>query len=340
MRALAALLVAVAAGVTLGFGGAGLLEAWLSAFLFWTQLAVGALGVLAIGHLLREDWLQPVRAPLEAAARTLPLLALMAVPVLLGLDVLYAWAEPGATEDGLRMALLQPWPFRLRAVGYLALWALLGWLMARPGRHVGLSALTIALLLPSTALAVHDWVLSRDLAWFASMQGFTMWVEGLAAALALAILAVRHRPRAEGMPGLAPALLTLALGVLWLWFIQFIVVWMADLPAEAAWYLRRLDGGWGWLQLGLALPALLLAIALAAPPDLGRWRMTAVCILLLVQHVAHLWWIVRPDAFGEAPPPWLDLLVTSGLGVALAAWWQAEHRPGRAPATGVAQAAR
>lgn len=326
MRRLAALGLALAAGAVAVLGGPALQEAWLPAFLLWTHLAVGALGVLAIGHLLREDWLRPIRAPLEAAARSLPLLALMAAPVLLAVGTLYPWAAPEAgPPQGPQALLLAPLPFQLRALLYLLAWAVLGRLLARPGRHQRLSALTLAVLIPSAMLAAQDWVLSRDPAWFASLQGFAIWVEGLAGALALAILAARRPLSAEGLPGLERALLTLGLAVLWLWFTQFIVVWMADRPEEADWYLRRF-GDWGWVQLGVALPALLLAIALAAPPDHGRWRMAAVCLLLLAQHVAHLWWVVRPDAPGPAPPPWLDLLVAGGLGLAWIVFWDAEHR--------------
>jgi hypothetical protein len=57
-----------------------LLEAWLTPFLALAGLSAGAIGALAIGHLLREDWLQPVREPLEAMARTAPLVAVMACP--------------------------------------------------------------------------------------------------------------------------------------------------------------------------------------------------------------------------------------------------------------------
>ncbi|MBC4015894.1 hypothetical protein [Siccirubricoccus deserti] len=332
MKAAAGLALALAAGGAAAFGGPEVLEAWLPSFLLWTQFAIGALGVLAIGHLLREEWLAPIRPPLEAMARSLPMLALMAVPVLVAVETLYPWAAPEAgPQQGSRALVLAPLAFRLRALGYLLLWAVLGRALARPGRHQRLSALTLILLLPSALLAAHDWVLSRDPAWLPSLQGFAIWVEGLAGALALAILAAwRTPPRAEGLPGLERALLTLALAVLWLWFTQFIVVWMADRPEESGWYLRRL-GDWGWVQLGVALPALLLAISLAAPPDHGRWRMTAVCLLLLVQHVAHLWWVVRPDAPSGAPPPWLDLVVAGGLGFAWVVWWDAEHR--RRPAT-------
>src|SRR5688572_7176422 len=134
MRAAAALpLAGLAVLAGLGFGGPALLEAWLPAFLLCAGLAVGALGALAIGHLLREDWLRPVRAPLEAAARTMPLLALMAIPPLLGLDQLYPWAgadgaAPGQPEP--RDAWLSPTAFRLRAALILALWTALAWLLA------------------------------------------------------------------------------------------------------------------------------------------------------------------------------------------------------------------
>lgn len=325
MRIAAFLGLALAVLAVTAFGGPALAEAWLTGFLAWAHIGVGAVGVLALGHLLREDWLTPVRLPLEAAARSLPLLALMALPVLLVPEHLYLWAE-GSTlaADSPIAALMQPWFFRLRGAACLLIWALLGWGLARPGPHPRLSVLALVLLLPTATLAGFDWVLSRDTTWYASLQGFSMWVAGLAAALAVAILAARTHPDSEGLPGLERALLTLGLAVLWLWFTQFIVVWMADLPEESAWYLRRLEG-WSWLQPGIALPALLLAIALAAPPDHGRWRMVAVCWLLLVQFAAHLWWVVRPDAPLAQPAAWLDALVLAGLSLAFGLWWRAER---------------
>ncbi len=305
-----------------------LLEAWLFGFLLLAGLSVGALGALAIGHLLREDWLAPVRAPLEAAARTVPLLALMSVPVLAGLDILYPWAA--ATPPPMpapRAAWLSPWPMRLRSVLFLALWSWLAWRLARPGAaDKRLAALTLAVLLPTVGIAAQDWSLSRDPSWWGSLQGFAVWVEGMMAALAAAALvSLARREMPDGATGageaLERALLALGLTTLWLWFTQFIVVWMADLPEEAGWYLRRAEDGWGVLKLGVAVPALLLALALAAPPRHRQWRMAAVCVLLLASHGAHLLWVVRPDAPGARPPVLLDAALLVALGLAWAACW-------------------
>jgi hypothetical protein len=319
MRIAAALALVLAAGLVVLAGEAALHEAWLTAFLVWTGIAVGALGALAIGHLLREDWLDPVRAPLEAAARTVPLLLIAAVPLLAGLDLLYPWAGPSPTGmPAVRAAWLSPLPFGLRTVLGLVLWSVLAWWLTRPGAGKRRSAIVLALLLPSVTLAAQDWVLSRDPSWWGSLQGFAVWVEGLMAALALAALASLARgtmPEGASAAGeaLERGLLALGLAAIWLWFVQFITVWMADLPREAAWYLRRSAGGWSWLMLGMAVPALLAGLALAAPPRYRPWRMAAVCLLLLLAHGANLWWVVRPDAPGAHPPVLLDAAVLAGL---------------------------
>ncbi len=332
MRLAILLLLAVAVALAAWQGSAALAESWLTAFLAWQGIATGALGALAIGHLLREDWLDPVRLPLQAAARTLPLVALMAVPMLLVPQLLYPWADevPPALPPA-RAAWLEPLAFRLRIPVLLALWIGLAWWLERPGMPKLRAALVLALLALSVPVAAQDLGASRDVLWWSSLRGFAVWVEGLGAALALAALvslAGGHMPPGETgeAEALERALLALGLATLWLWFTQFIVVWMADLPVEAGWYLRRAEDGWLWLKFGVAIPALLLALVLAAPPRHRPWRLAAVCLLLLVSYLANLWWAVRPDAPLGDPPPWQDAAVLGGLGLAWAAWFRQRLR--------------
>jgi hypothetical protein len=333
MRIAAALILGVAAAGMVLAGGPALAEAWLTAFLLWASIAVGALGALATGHLLREGWLDPVRLPLDAAARCLPAVLLMAVPVLALPELLYPWAglAPPAMPPG-RAAWFEPTVFRLRSAGVLALWAGLAWLLARPGpSRKPRAAVVLALLAASVPVAAQDWSLSRDPGWWGSLQGFAVWVEGVMAALAAAALVAIARgemPSGEAGAGeaLERALLALGLATLWLWFTQFIVAWMADLPEEAGWYLRRVEPPWALLKFGIAVPALLVALALAAPPRHRRWRMAMVCALLLVGHLAHLWWAVRPDAPLAHPSAWQDIAVAAVLGTGFALWWVAEMR--------------
>ena len=304
-------------------------EAWLPAFLLAAGLTLGALVALALGHLLGEAWLAPLRPSLAAMARAAPVLLILALPLLLAAPALYPWAAvpmPGAT------AWYGPEVFRLRSLALLLLWAGLGRLLARPrvrGRTAGGALLLLVL---TGALAMEDWALSRDHAWTGSLQGLALVVEQAGAAMALAtLLALRQdMPDEDARTGLERALLTFAMATLWLWFVQYVVVYAANLPHEAAWYLRRSEGLWGWVKAGIAVPALLAAIGLALVPQWRRWRLAAVSILLLVQHLAHLAWVVRPDAalVGNATPLLADALVPGAMALALVSAWRRAARAG------------
>lgn len=301
-------------------------EAWLPAFLLAAGLTLGALVVLALGHLLGEAWLGPLRPPLAAMARSAPVLLPLALPLLLTAPVLYPWAAAMPQATGW----YAPDAFRLRSLAVLLLWTGLGRLLARPqvrGRSAGGALLLLVL---TGALAMEDWALSRDHAWTGSLQGLALLVEQAGAAMALATLLALRRdmPDEEARTGLERALLTFAMATLWLWFVQYVVVYAANLPREAAWYLRRSEGPWGWVKAGIAVPALLAAIGLALVPQWRRWRLAAVSALLLVQHLAHLAWVVRPDAAltGNATPVLADALVPGAVALAVALAWRRAGR--------------
>lgn len=271
-------------------------ETLLAVFILAAGLTLGALIALALGRLLDEAWLAPLHPALSAMAHATPVLVPIALPLLLAVPALYGW---GALPDvGVWH---EPAVFTGRGVALVVLWAWLGRVLTRPraaGRTAGAALLALVL---TGAIAMEDWALSGDQAWTGSLQGLSLLVEQVGAALALAtLIALRHAmPNEAARNGLERALLTLAMATLWLWFVQYIVVYAADLPPEAAWYLRRSVGGWGWVKAGIALPALLLAIGLALVPQWRAWRLVVVSVLMLAQHVAHLLWVLRPD--GAAP---------------------------------------
>lgn len=296
-RLLAGAAGAAVLGLWLTRGAA--LEAWYIAFVLAFGLVVGSLGLLMIGHLMSEDWLNPVRAEAEAAALTAPLLAAMALPLAFALRDLFPWAGEGAPRlPGPRAAYLSPGFFLARSLLYLGAWTALAVWITRTRRLRRASAVGLAVLTPTATFAANDWILSRDPLWWSGLYGFSFAVSQLLAALAGAILISLLRPEhpsAVRMQSLERALLTLALLALWAWFAPFLIVWLGNLPHEAAWYLAR-SGPWLWPLLAVALPALLLAVAILVPPGFGRRTMIAGSALLLLHHGAHMLWLLGPAA--------------------------------------------
>ena len=64
-------------------------RSYLFACIFWTGLTLGSLAVLMLRTITGGAWGIPIRRPLESATRTIPLVALLFVPLLFGLKSLY-----------------------------------------------------------------------------------------------------------------------------------------------------------------------------------------------------------------------------------------------------------
>src|SRR3954453_22655486 len=76
-------------GLGLGIDREAVLRGWLAGWAFWIGFPVGALMLLLAHDLTGGRWGDVVREPLRAFVGTLPVMALMVIPILVYLPVLY-----------------------------------------------------------------------------------------------------------------------------------------------------------------------------------------------------------------------------------------------------------
>jgi hypothetical protein len=337
------------AALLLSTGGAFLnparfFQAYLLGYLFWVGIALGCLALLMIHHLAGGRWGFVIQRPLEAGVRTLPLLALLFLPILFGLKDLYLWARPEAVaaEALLRhkQLYLNAPAFLFRAVVYFAVWigagAILTMLSGR--RDQGIDTLPLTrrmqvlsgpglLLYGATAsFAAIDWGMSLEPMWFSSIYGVVFIVgQGLAALAFVIVTVVLLSDRPPLRDAITPQQFhdlgnfLLAFVMLWAYiaFSQFLIIWSGNLPEEIPWYLHRMRGGWGFLA------ALLIAFHFIVPFLLLLSRSTKrrAKVLILVaagilgMRLLDLFWLTSP-AFhpGGLDLHWMDLSVPVGLG--------------------------
>src|SRR6186997_3018627 len=84
--------------LSLGIGGIGLLvwavgtffnpeqglRSWLLGFIFWGGIGIGSLGVLMLQYMTGGAWGVVIRRTVEAGSRTMPLIALLFIPLAIG----------------------------------------------------------------------------------------------------------------------------------------------------------------------------------------------------------------------------------------------------------------
>ena len=75
-------------------------RAYLIAFLFWIGVTLGCLALLMLQHLTGGRWALVIRRILEAGTRTLPLMAVAALPLLAGMKIALRLGAPGPDRSG------------------------------------------------------------------------------------------------------------------------------------------------------------------------------------------------------------------------------------------------
>ena len=341
MVGLGALALAVLGGLV---NRAAFFQAYLLGYVFWTGIAVGCLGLLMLHHLVAGRWGYVIQRLLEAGVRTLPLLALLFVPLLFGLQDLYVWARPEVVATDALLQYKQRYlngpAFFGRAACYFLIWigtgTILTMLSARQDQGIGTGPLTRRLQVVSgpglilygmaVTFAAVDWVMSLEPHWFSSIYGVVFLVGQALLALAFVtrvVVCLANRPPIQGAMGPTQlhdlGNLLLAFVMLWAYiaFSQYLIIWSGNLPEENHWYLHRMAGGWGAVALLLivfhfVVPFLLL---LSRTTKRRAKMLGAVAAGILVVRLIDLFWLIAPALHAEGfHLHWLDLVLPIGLG--------------------------
>lgn len=280
------------------------LAAWLVCWLAWGAIPLGALGASMMLALVPGSWRDLYAGPLSLAAGLVPLVAVLALPLLLGLKLIYPWADPAvaATLPSFKAAWLSTPVFAIREIVILAVLSGLSWLLLTAERGVrsviaGVGLVLYALL---ASLVGIDFGESTEPHFHSSIYGLLaltgQWLEAVAFGILFGLRAREGRVSIPAGGVLATAIL------LWAYMhaMQYIVIWSGNIPGEAHWYIERGAGAWraiGWL--GFAFQAILPFVALLAPgvrTNPRRMRIVAAAILLAAP--LQQAWMILPGLEG------------------------------------------
>jgi len=316
---------------------------YLLGFVFWAGLALGCFAVLLLHHTFGAGWGFVIQRTLEAGTRTFPLVAVLFLPLLLGLHDLYEWAHVDAVAADPILRHKQPYLnvgfFIARAAFYFAAWigvstVLNQWSkrldatgdprLAARLRNAGPPGLLVYGL--TATFAMVDWVMSLDPHWFSTMFGLMFIAGQVLATIAFATLIARLLSDGEPISGFArPAHfhdlgnLLLAFTMIWAYlsFSQFLIIWSGNAPETITFYKARSSGGWEWIALvlvafGFALPFVILL----SRQTKRRIRVLAVvAAIVLVMRFVDLFWVLTPTLHpGRLTLHGSDLAAPIGIG--------------------------
>jgi hypothetical protein len=324
-------------------------RSYLWSYMLCIGISLGCLAWLMLQYLTGGAWGMVIRRPCEAAARTIPLLVLLFLPIVANILAhtanagLYAWSKPAAVAADPVLRAKQTYlntPFFLvRAVMYFGGWWCAAWLLnkwsaeqdrdgngAARRKLATLSGPGLVFWGFSVTFMAVDWILSLDPHWFSTMFGLLFMANQALSAMAflitLMVLLSTRRPFSEiltprHLHDLGNLLLTFVMIWAYFAFSQFLIIWAGNLPDEITWYVERVTGGWQYLGFALIFFHFALPFALLLSRDLKRSfkRLAGVAVFILFMRSVELYWLVEPDfrpgSFGLS---WMDITAPIGLG--------------------------
>ena len=298
-----------------------LFRAWLIAYLLFLSIALGSMALMMVQHLSGGTW-GVFRRVFEASSRTIPLLAVLFIPVILGMGSLYVWTHEDHVQADEILRHKAPYlntPFFIaRAVFYFAVWAALSWFLNRLSARQDtgdLSVNTTIQRLSGAGLVIYaltvtfagvDWIMSLNPHWYSTLFGFLMMGGQGLAALAFTIVISTFLVRREPMATLLRphhfhdlGKLMFAFVMLWAYFnfSQFLLTYAANLIEEIPYMITRMNHGWQYLAVFLivfhfAVPWLLL---LSRRTKRTPERLVIIAAWILFVRYADFYMMVTPE---------------------------------------------
>ena len=322
--------IGLAATFGLGFSqGDGLKHfgySYLTNFAFFLSISLGALFFMPIMYVTKASWNVVMRRLAEVTAAVMPLMAVLAIPVIIFAGQIYGWADPEvAASHGMshKAAYLSQNMFILRWVIYFAIWTGYSWffwktsvkqdatgdvaLTRRLENYSGFALMVCAL---SLAAASFDLLMSINPLWFSTMFGVYYWAGGFVtffAVMTLFSLGLQNTGRMRGIIspehfhdyGKAMFAFTFFWG--YIAFSQYMLYWYANIPEETHWFLVRSANGWGMVGIATIFVTFMLPFAglISRYAKRSRKMLAFWAFWIIVAQWINLYWVVMPE-FSES----------------------------------------
>jgi hypothetical protein len=318
-------------------------RSYLLGYMFWIGLSLGCAAFLLLHYLTGGNWGIPIKRPLEAGVRTIPLMSALVIPLLFGMRNLFPWMHPqivAANPELQWKSVYLNWPFFLgREAIYFAFWLYIAYRLSqwsaatdRTGETAFVSKLEgmsgwalVAYGLTVTFFSI-DWVMSLESYWFSTIWGLIFIAIQVQAGIAFSVVVAQFLGNYDPVDrtitpqrfnDLGNLLLTFTMIWAYLAFSQFLIIWTGNLLNEIPWYMSRMGQEWE------IIAGILLIAYFAAPFFLLLLRdvkrraiiLARLCVVVLILNFVDLFWMIVPAFHPHHVHIYLmDFLLTLGMG--------------------------
>lgn len=301
--------------------------------MYFVGIAIIGVFFVALQYVAQAGWSAAFQRVPEAFGSWLPLSGVLILGIfLIANHDLFHWThkylydENDTRYDAIiagKEGYLNYWFYLGRMIAYFVLWYWFYRIIRKQslledihgGTHyyhkmVKFSAIFIVIFAITSSTAAWDWIMSIDTHWFSTMFGwyiFSSWfVTGLAA-ITLAVVLLKEQGylpmvNANHLHDLGKFIFAFSIFWTYIWFSQFLLIYYANIPEEAVYFLERMASDYYGpifyinLLLNFAFPFLLLMTRDAKRHVIF---LKIVCAVVLIGHWFDFYLMITPGTLAK-----------------------------------------
>ncbi len=312
---------------------------YLTSYIYLVSIGIGSLFLVALEYTAGATWSTPFRRIVEFLAAAVPLLLILAVPLLFNIHDFFLWANKAIVLNDKvlegKTAYLNVSFLLIRLAVILVSWMIFYWVITKnsrrqdasgeqglTARNIKISTIFILWFAVSISIIAVDWIMSVEPHWFSTIFGVYYFAGTTWAALAaLTLIVVLLKENGYFVDQIKKdhyySLGTMLFAFTCFWgymaVSQYLLIWYGDLPAETTWFIHRWHGLWTVLSIALIIGHFIVPFLalLSFPSKTDPKRLKFMSIWILVVHFLDVYWMIMPGMKVESGGyffSWSDLV--------------------------------
>ena len=292
--------------------------------LFFLLISLGAFVFYVIQLVSQAGWSPVLFRVMEAISKyIIPggiLIYVFLVLSSLHLNHLFVWMDPETVANDPviqeKSGYLNIPFFLIRAAIYIGGWILFQKLIIKNEnkqddgydqnlykKNITYSVLFLAFFAITESMATWDWIMSIDTHWFSTLIGWfvfaSMFVSGITTIAMVTVYLKSNgyldKVNDSHIHDLAKFMFGMSIFWTYLWFAQFMLIWYANMPEEAVYYVTRMED-YQLLFLGSVALNFVFPLLILMNSDFKRinWIVIFAGIVILIGHYINFYVLIMP----------------------------------------------